>query len=74
VPECPFSAIFAADEIPSAYRATGGELINRPGLTGHCEGANHHGEPLVLQTTKILAAGETVDLTPSILENERYYR
>jgi ferredoxin len=74
VPECPFSAIFAADEVSAAYRAAGGELINRPGLTGYYEAANHHGEPVVLETTRILAAGETVDLTPSILENERYYK
>jgi len=49
-------------------------LINQLGLTGHYEGANHHGEPVILGTTRILAAGETVDLTPSIRENERYYR
>lgn len=74
VPECPYSAIFPDDEVPSAYRATGGELINRPELTGHYEAANHRGEAIALDTTRILAAGETVDLTPSIDENEGYYR
>jgi ferredoxin len=74
VPECPFSAIFPADEVPSVYRAEGGELINRPGLTGHYEGANHYGEAVVLDTTKALEAGEVIDLTPAIAENENYYR
>ena len=74
VPECPYSAIFPADEVPSAYRAAGGELINRPGLTGRYEGANHHGELIVLETTRVLEAGEVVNLTPSIRENEAYYR
>jgi ferredoxin len=74
VPECPYSAIFAADEVPSAFRAVGGERINQLGLTVPYEGVNHHGELVQLETTRILAAGESVDLTPSILENERYYR
>jgi ferredoxin len=74
VPECPYSAIFAADEVPSVYRAVGGELINRPRLTGRYQGANHYGEAVILGSTRILAAGETVDLTPSIQDNERYYR
>jgi len=74
VPECPYSAIFAAEDVPSAYRAAGGELLNQPGLVGQYEGANHYGESVVLGTTRVLQAGETIDLTPSILENERYYR
>ena len=74
VPECPFSAIFPADEVPSAFQATGSEFINRPGLTGHYEGANHYGEAVVLNTTKALVAGELIDLTPSIVENDSYYR
>ena len=74
VPECPFSAIFPDDEVPSAYRAAGGELINRPGLIGHYESDNHYGEPVVLETTRALAAGEMVDLTPSLQENANFYR
>jgi len=74
VPECPFSAIFPEDEVPSTYRAAGGELVNRPGLTGHYEGANHYGEQVVLETTRALETGETVDLTDAIQENENFYR
>lgn len=74
VPECPYAAIYPADEVPSAYRATGGEWINHPGLTGRYQGTNHYGEPVVLGTTRILAACEMVDLTTSIQENDCYYR
>jgi len=74
VPECPYSAIFPADEVPSAFQAAGGELINLPGQAGHYEGANHYGEPVMLETIRALAAGEIVDLTPAIQENENYYR
>jgi len=74
VPECPYAAIFATADVPSAYLAAGGERINRPGLSDQYEGANHYGEAILLKTTRVLAAGETVDLTPCILENERYYR
>lgn len=74
VPECPFSAIFPEDEVPSAYRATGAEVINQPGLSGHYESANHYGEPVILETTRALTAGEIIDLTPSIQENAGFYR
>jgi hypothetical protein len=40
-------------------------------LTGLYAGTNHHGEPIELRTIKVLAAGETVDLRESILENDR---
>ncbi len=74
VPECPYSAIFSADEVPAAFQAVGGEVINHPGLTGRYEGANHYGEPILLETTKVLVAGELVNLTPSIVDNENYYK
>lgn len=74
VPECPFAAIFPEDEVPSAYTARGGELINRVGLSGHYEGKNHHGEPVVLDTVRALEAGEVVDLTPDIAQNAEYFK
>ena len=74
VPECPYSAIFPGDEVPFAFQAVGGEVINHPGLPGRYAGRNHRGEPVVLGTTRVLAAGEVVDLRTSILENEGYYR
>ncbi|MBM3152005.1 MAG: ferredoxin family protein [Chloroflexi bacterium] len=74
IPECPFAAIFPADEVPSAYTARGGELLNQVGLTGHYEGRNHHGQLVSLHTTRPLAAGETVDLTPDIQANAAYFQ
>jgi NAD-dependent dihydropyrimidine dehydrogenase PreA subunit len=66
VPECPFAAIFPEDEVPATFVAKGGEFINRTGLTGHYEATNHHGQHIVLETTRQLTKGEVVDLTPEI--------
>ena len=74
VPECPYSAIFPEDEVPAAYTAKGGEFISRIGLTGHYEGTNHHGDAVVLDSVKQLAAGETVDLSADIQANADYYK
>jgi len=74
VPECPFSAIFPEDEVPSAYTAKGGEYINRVGLTGHYESTNHHGTAVVLETTKQLEAGEVVDLTSDTPLNYDFFK
>ena len=74
IPECPYEAIFPEDEVPSAYKAKGGEYIARLGLTGHYEGTNHHSEKVVLDCVKQLAAGETVDLTPDIQPNYDYFK
>ena len=66
VPECPYNSIFPEDEVPAAYKAKGGEFINRIGLNGHYEGVDHQGKRVVLETIRQLAKGEVVDLTPSI--------
>lgn len=66
IPECPFHAIFPLNEVPGSYRARGGEFINQIGLTGHYEGSNHQGRRVVLETTRVLAPGEIVDLRSSI--------
>ena len=74
VPECPFEAIFPEDEVPAQYTAKGGERINRLGLTEHYEGTNHHGVPVVLDSTRALQAGEVVDLTEDIQSNYDYFQ
>ncbi|MFZ5809390.1 MAG: 4Fe-4S dicluster domain-containing protein [Chloroflexota bacterium] len=74
IPECPYEAIFPEDEVPSAYVAKGGEYISKVGLTGHYEGTNHHGEPVVLDCVRQLEKGETVDLTPDIQQNYKYFQ
>jgi ferredoxin len=74
VPECPFSAIFPEDEVPSQYTAKGGEYLNMKGLTGRYTGTNHHGKQVLLENTRQLAAGETVDLTPAIKVNTDFFK
>ena len=74
IPECPYSAIFPEDEVPTAFKASGGEVLNRAGLNGHYAGVNHHGEAIVLETTRALRAGELVDLRDSIALNRDFYR
>ncbi len=74
VPECPYAAIFPDNEVPAAYRAKGGELINQVGLNGHYEGKNHRGKPVVLETVRALTAGEVVNLQPAIKLNADFYR
>jgi ferredoxin len=74
IPECPYEAIFPEDEVPSAFVAKGGEYLSQVGLTDHWEGTNHHGEAVVLDTVRALAAGETVDLTKDIQPNYDYFK
>jgi ferredoxin len=73
IPECPFEAIFTEDEVPDAFEAAGGEYINRVGLSGHYEGENADGEPVVLETVRQLEAGEVVDLTAETPLNYAFF-
>lgn len=78
VPECPWAAIFPEDEVPSAYKAKGGEHLSQPvGTSGFAEvyaGKNHDNDPVHLTGTRTLKAGETIDLTPEIAVNAAYYK
>jgi len=74
IPECPYHAIYPEDEVPSAYQAKGSELINQIGLNGHYETINHHKEKIVLETTRALTAGETLDLRDGIKPNYDFYK
>ncbi len=76
VPECPYEAIFPEDEVPEAYEARGGEVISMPassGLTGDYSGSNHHGATVTLGHTRVLEAGEVVDLTADIQPNFDFF-
>jgi ferredoxin len=73
VSECPFEAIFPEDEVPEAYEASGGEFINKVGLSGHHEATNHYGDPVVLDSVRELEAGEIVDLTDDIQPNYDFF-
>ena len=78
VPECPFAAIFPEDEVPSAYKAKGGERLAMPvgtsGFTSAYDGTNHEGEAVHMPATRALSAGEVVDLTPDIPWNGDFYK
>jgi hypothetical protein len=74
VPECPFHAIYPEDEVPAAFKAQGGEFINEVGLTGRYEAANHRGQKVVLESTRVLAAGETLDMRGSIKLNQLFFK
>ena len=73
VPECPYSAIFPAEEVPSQYIAKGGEYINRPELTGQYQGSNHPGNMIVLNTVYQLKRGQVVDLTQDSGCNDSFF-
>jgi NAD-dependent dihydropyrimidine dehydrogenase PreA subunit len=76
--ECPFNAIFPEDEVPSAYKAKGGERLSAPagtaGFTETFDGTNVDGEPVHFESSRTLKAGEVVDLTPSIAVNEAFFK
>ncbi len=73
IPECPYTAIFPEERVPSAYKAKGGEFINRAGLKGTYTGTSHRGVEIHLGTVRALAPGEVVDLTDSIQMNRVFY-
>ncbi len=77
VVECPWSAIFPEDEVPAAYKAKGGEYLSGPvetaGFTTVYDGENNKGDPVHLEGTRILQAGEIVDLTPAIEVNKLFF-
>jgi ferredoxin len=77
IPECPYEAIFIEDEVPSQYTAKGGEYLSMPvgtpGFTTTYDGTNHDGEAVHLEATRILEAGEVVDLTPDIPKNGEFF-
>ena len=78
VSECPFNAIFPEDEVPSAYKAKGGEYLSRPvgtaGFTEVYDGKDHDGQPVHLVATRKATAGEVIDLTFSIGVNADFFK
>lgn len=78
VPECPFEAIFPQDDVPAAYKAKGGESLSQPkgtaGFNTVYDGTNHEGEEVHLENTRVLKAGEVVNLTPDTQANEAFFK
>jgi ferredoxin len=77
VPECPYTAIFPEDEVPSAYKAKGGERasqpVGTPGFTEVFDGSNHEGDAVHIESTRTLKAGEVLDLTLDTPVNADYF-
>lgn len=77
VPECPFEAIYPEDEVPEAYTAKGGEHLSMPagtpGFDEAYDGENQHGEPVHLEYTRTLEAGEVIDFTKDNPPNYHYF-
>lgn len=77
IAECPFEAIFPEDEVPSAYTAKGGERLSAPkGTAGFDEAfdtQDYNGNPVHLEATRVLKAGEVIDLKPSIGLNAGFF-
>ncbi len=78
VPECPFAAIFPEEEVPSSYKAKGGEKVSFPVGTPSCteiyDAKDHDGTAVHLEATRTLKAGEVVDLTKDIVPNAAFFK
>jgi ferredoxin len=77
IPECPYEAIFTEEETPADYEAKGGEFQSMPagtsGFDTPWDGEDERGEAVHLDHTRVLEAGEVVDLTPDIKPNYDYF-
>ena len=77
VPECPWEAIFPEDEVPVKFTAKANQRLSMPvgtpGFDQAYDGANHEGDDVHLDATKILKAGEVVDLTPDTKANYDFF-
>ena len=77
VRECPFLAIFPEDEVPTNFKAKGGERVSMPaGVPGYEEPfdlLDYNGKPVHLEFTRALKPGEIVDLSPDIQNNAEFF-
>lgn len=78
IPECPYEAIFTEEEVPEAYTAKGSERQSQPagteGFETPFDGTNDKGEPIHLDHTRVLTAGEVVNLREDIQPNYDYFK
>ncbi len=75
--ECPNSAIYELEEVPSDFEAEGGESLSAPadtaGFSEELRIEDSHDEPVFLPAVKILKKGEIVDLTHAIENNAIFF-
>jgi hypothetical protein len=48
--------------------------VGTPGFTTVYDGQNHESDPVHLDSTRILKAGEVVDFTPDTKANAEFYK
>ena len=77
IPECPYEAIFIEDEVPAKYTAKGGEYLSMPagtaGFDTVFEGKDKAGAPVKVMHTRVLQAGEVIDLTKDNQPNYDFF-
>jgi hypothetical protein len=70
-------AIYPEDEVPTAFKAKGGERVSMPagslGFQDSYDLMDFNSKPVHLENTRALSAGEMVDLTPDIRLNYDFF-
>jgi len=78
IPECPSHAIFPKDDVPDDFLAFGDEVqsapLGTPGFDQPYDGFDHEGNPIHLESTRLLEKDEGVDLTQDIQANYDYFQ
>ncbi len=77
VRECPVGAIFKDEDVPVEYIAKEGQYLcqpaGTPGFDTVYTGVDYNDKPISIATTRILHAGEVIDLTPDITANADFF-
>ena len=78
IPECPVGAIFPLAEVPEDFVAEGHERLimpeGTPGYDEIFEGIDVDNNPVVLNATRTMSAGEARDFTPDVELNARFFK
>jgi ferredoxin len=78
IPECPFEAIFPQDDVPTHLVSKVGQRLSKPvgtpGYTEAFDGKDHESHPVRVLATRVLPAGEVLDLTPDIDINADFFK
>ncbi|MBI9046419.1 MAG: ferredoxin family protein [Anaerolineaceae bacterium] len=77
IAECPNNAIYTINDIPDIYIASGGEIVSMPeGTDGYediYETLDHDGQPIRLNTTRVLEEGESINLIDDVEINRLFF-